>query len=55
LFNCRTVGLVKEVLAGEVVALDAWSEIARGQFAVFDLTDHEAAREKVLRVRPVAH
>ncbi|MBX3200830.1 MAG: hypothetical protein KF894_22015 [Labilithrix sp.] len=55
LFNCRVVGRVKEVLPGEVVAQDPWSEIARGQYAILELTDHDAAHEKVLRVRPIGH
>lgn len=52
IFNCHTVGRVKEVLPGEVVAQDPWAEIARGQYAILELDDHEAAKEKVLRARP---
>ena len=51
-FACHKVGHVKEVVAGEVVAQDPWSEIARGQYAVLELDDHEAMKEKVLRARP---
>jgi hypothetical protein len=52
IFNCRTVGRVAEVLPGEVVAQDPWSDVARGQYAILNLPDHEAAQEKVLRVVP---
>lgn len=50
-FACHPVGTVKEVVAGEVIAQDPWSEVARGQYVVLDLVDHEAAQEKVLRAR----
>jgi sulfur carrier protein ThiS len=52
LFRCRTVGRVKEVLPGEVIANDPWAKTARGQYAILELTDHEAAKEKTLRARP---
>lgn len=52
LFRCRTVGRVAEVLPGEISAQDPWGTIARGQYAILDLSDHEAAKEKVLRARP---
>lgn len=51
LFQCRVVGRVAEVLPGEVIAQDPWSDLARGQYAILDLHDHEAAKEKVLRSR----
>lgn len=50
-FACDQVGRVKEVMAGEVVTQDPWGEMARGQYAVIELTDREAIRERVLRVR----
>jgi hypothetical protein len=52
IFGCHKVGHVKEVVPGEVVAQDPWTEIARGQYAILELDDHEAAKEKVLRARP---
>lgn len=52
LFRCRDVGRIAEVLPGEVTAQDPWGTLARGQYAILDLADHEAAKEKVLRVRP---
>ena len=51
LFACRDVGTVVEVLPGEAVTEDPWGELARGQFAILDLDDSDAIREKVLRVR----
>lgn len=53
LFQCRIVGRIAEVLPGEVIAQDPWSNMERGQYAILDLNDHEAAKEKVLRARPV--
>ena len=46
------VGRVAEVLPGEVVTQDPWGTIARGQYAILELSDHDAAKEKVLRARP---
>ncbi|AKV00974.1 hypothetical protein AKJ09_07637 [Labilithrix luteola] len=51
LFDCRIVGRIAEVLPGEVVAQDPWSNVERGQYAILDLNDREAAKEKVLRAR----
>lgn len=51
LFRCSVVGRVAEVLPGEVVAQDPWNNLARGQYAILDLGDREAAKEKVLRAR----
>lgn len=51
MFFCRSVGRVGEVLEGEVTQPDPWGTPARGQYAVLNLTDHEAARAKTLRVR----
>lgn len=53
LFRCRTVGRVAEVLPGEVITQDPWGTMARGQYAILELSDHDAAREKVLRARTV--
>lgn len=51
IFKCAVVGRIAEVLPGEVVAQDPWAEVARGQYVILDLTDHEAAKEKVIRAR----
>ena len=51
LFRCHAVGRIAEILPGEVVAQDPWSNISRGQYAILDLREHEAAKEKVLRAR----
>jgi len=51
LFACYQVGSVLEVLPGEAVTEDPWGELARGQFAILDLDDPSAIRERVLRVR----
>lgn len=50
-FACEPVGAIAEVLPGEVVTQDPWGEMARGQYAVLELRDPEAIRERVLRVR----
>ncbi|MBX3270271.1 MAG: hypothetical protein KF729_08415 [Sandaracinaceae bacterium] len=50
IFACHHVGTVREVIPGEVVTPDPWGELARGQFVVLHLTDHEAVRERILRV-----
>ena len=52
LFACHQVGTVLEVLPGEAITEDPWGDLARGQFAILDLDDSDAIREKVLRVRP---
>lgn len=49
---CRRVGAVTDVIPGEVVLPDPWGVQARGQYAVLALADPEAARQKVLRIRP---
>ncbi|CAN5909220.1 hypothetical protein BH11MYX4_BH11MYX4_12820 [soil metagenome] len=51
LFNCRAVGQVAEVVAGEVVLPDPWGNQARGQLVVLALRERGAARAKSLRVR----
>lgn len=50
IFFCRPVGSVSEVLPGEVVTQDPWGELARGRYAVLELHDREAVRERILRV-----
>lgn len=54
LFRCRVVGEIAEVVPGEVVSPDPWGSQARGQYAILDLSDHAAARSKMLRVRGAA-
>ena len=51
LILCEDVGAVTEVLPGEVATLDPWGEMARGQYAILELTEPDAIREKVLRIR----
>jgi hypothetical protein len=55
LFMCKQVGTVSELVEGEVLVQDPWGAPARGQYAVLDLWDHEAAKAKMLRVRAAAH
>lgn len=50
-FHCRAVGVVTEVVPGEVVLPDPWGNQARGQYAVLGLRDHESAKAKTLRIR----
>ncbi len=50
-FSCENVGVVAEILPGEVVTQDPWGSPARGQYAILALNDRMAARSKVLRVR----
>lgn len=54
LFLCEEVGTVGALVPGEVILPDPWGAPARGQYAVLELTDPEAAQSKVLRVRPSA-
>ena len=54
-FGCEQVGQVAQVLAGEVATQDPWGSPARGQYAVLQLTDAQAAKAKVLRVREPLH
>jgi hypothetical protein len=51
IFLCRDVGSIRDVLAGEIVTQDPWGELARGRYAVLDLTDPVAVEERILRVR----
>ena len=51
LFMCRPVGTVSEVVPGEVILPDPWGNQTRGQYAVLNLQDRDAARAKTLRVR----
>jgi hypothetical protein len=51
LFACKRVGTVTELVPGEVVLPDPWGNQARGQYAVLDLREHDAAKSKTLRIR----
>lgn len=51
LLGCGDVGVVTDVLSAEVVQPDPWGTMTRGQFAVVNLRDAEAAKVKVLRIR----
>ena len=50
-FNCQPAGRIKKLIPGEVVTQDPWGEMARGRYAMLDLTDPIAVQEKILRVR----
>jgi hypothetical protein len=50
-FACKPVGTITEIVPGEVILPDPWGNPARGQYAVLDLSNHDAAKSKVLRVR----
>jgi hypothetical protein len=50
-FGCRPVGIVAEVLPGEVAMQDSFGALGRGQYAVLDLADPTAAQARSLRVR----
>jgi hypothetical protein len=52
LLFCEPVGSLGEFVPGEVVLTDPWGNPARGQYAVLELSEREAARSKSLRVRP---
>jgi len=49
---CKEVGSVAQLVPGEVILPDPWGNQARGQYAVLNLVDHDAARDKTLRIRP---
>jgi len=51
MFFCRSVGKISEILEGEETQQDPWGTPSRGQYAVLNLFDHDAARAKTLRVR----
>lgn len=51
LFRCRVVGRMGEIVPGEVVTQDPWGDLARGQYALLEMHDPLAFREKTLRVR----
>jgi hypothetical protein len=42
---------VSQMVPGEVVQADPWGSQVRGEYVVLDLTEHEAARAKTLRIR----
>jgi hypothetical protein len=48
---CEPVGTVSQMVPGEVVQADPWGSQVRGEYVVLDLTNHEAARAKTLRIR----
>jgi hypothetical protein len=48
---CHPVGVVSELIPGEVTQSDPWGSATRGEYAVLDLKDHDAARAKTLRIR----
>jgi hypothetical protein len=50
-FGCRKVGRVQSIVPGEAITKDPWGNTARGQYALVELDDGTAIREKVLRVR----
>jgi hypothetical protein len=51
LFSCTSVGTITEIVPGEVVLPDPWGTQTRGQYAVLDLSRHDSAKSKSLRVR----
>ncbi len=51
LLFCEQVGTVSELVAGEIMLADPWGTPQRGQYAVLNLWDREAAKSKTLRVR----
>jgi hypothetical protein len=51
LFWCHAVGTVAQMVPGEVVQADPWGSQVRGEYVVLNLTEHEAARAKTLRIR----
>jgi hypothetical protein len=48
---CERVGSVSQTVPGEVVQADPWGSQVRGEYVVLNLTQHEAARAKTLRIR----
>lgn len=50
-FHCQKVGVIAEIVPGEVVTQDPWGELARGQYVVLNLLEKSAIREKTLRIR----
>jgi hypothetical protein len=49
--SCKRVGRVAELLPGEVIVPDPWGTPARGQYAIMDLEQQQAAHSRTLRVR----
>lgn len=52
LLACRKVGTLTHIFPGELATQDPWGAVARGQYALLKLSEPEAAKAKVLRVRP---
>jgi len=52
---CNAVGRVAQMVPGEAVQADPWGSQVRGEYVVLNLTDHEAARAKTLRIRSWRH
>ncbi len=48
---CQPVGSVSQMVPGEVLQADPWGSQVRGEYVVLDLTNHQAARAKTLRIR----
>lgn len=54
LVACKEVGVVTEIVPGEVILPDPWGNQARGQYVVLELSDRSAMMSKTLRLRNVA-
>ncbi len=53
-FACHSVGTITELLPGEAIVQDPWGSPARGQYAIMNLDEPQAAQAKTLRVRPAS-
>jgi hypothetical protein len=51
LFACTRVGIVRDLVPGEMSMPDPWGTPSRGQLILLDLDDARGAKERVLRVR----
>jgi hypothetical protein len=51
LFACTRVGIVRDLVPGEMSMPDPWGTPNRGQLILLDLDDASGAKERVLRVR----